>query len=67
MWQCPACDEEIEHRPGELFPLRHVIYRCPYCRLELVFDEDYARFKVAPFPTSVPPRPRRQRRGRRPR
>ena len=50
MWQCPVCEQEIERRLGEILPARHVIYRCLFCHLDLVFDEDYARFKLAPFP-----------------
>jgi hypothetical protein len=64
MWQCPACEQEIERRPGELLPMGHVIYRCLACRLELIFDEDYARFKLAPFnktPEHKSPRPRSRR------
>ena len=69
MWQCPVCEQDIEHLRGEFLPSRHVAYRCHFCHLDLVFDEDYGRFKLAPFRDSVGPaesadRPRRKTRPR---
>jgi hypothetical protein len=61
MWQCPACEEEVQRGPGEILPARHVVYRCLHCLIDLVFDEDYARFKPAPFPAE-PTSPKRRRR-----
>ena len=49
MWQCPVCEQDIDHRRDELFPARRGIYRCAFCRIDLIFDEDYARFKLAPL------------------
>jgi len=64
MWTCPACESEVEHRPGEILPRAHVVYRCLYCRLELLFDEDYSRFKLAPFGGAPVKKPRRATRKR---
>jgi hypothetical protein len=64
MWRCPVSEEDVERREGEVFPARHITYRCLYCRIDLVFDEDYAAFKLAPFPASrrrKPTKPRQRR------
>jgi len=39
-------DETVDAlHPGARF----VTYRCAFCHLDLVFDEDQGRFKLAPF------------------
>jgi hypothetical protein len=37
-WRCPACREPIRHNPVETHPRPDVLYRCPTCKLELVWD-----------------------------
>jgi hypothetical protein len=65
MWRCPVCESEVEHHPSEMLPRGHVVYRCLYCRLELVFDEDYSAFKLAPFGESTATKQKRPKRSRR--
>jgi hypothetical protein len=51
-WTCPACSTQI--RPavahhGDL-PRTDVVYRCPVCRLELVFNSTSNTLMPAPLP-----------------
>ena len=62
MWRCPVCEQDVPRRPGEVLPGRHVVYRCPFCKIDLVFDEDYARFKLAPLNANEKKKKKKRRR-----
>jgi hypothetical protein len=66
MWRCPVCEQDLDRRPGEILPASHVIYRCAHCHLDLVFDQDYGCFKLAPFPDAPEPMPARRRKRTKP-
>jgi hypothetical protein len=55
-WTCPKCGLRVghgdEHQP---LPKSGTIYRCPVCRLELVFDP--LRKKMTPVARPVEPKP----------
>ena len=52
-WTCPACQLAIQH--ADSAPTRHVVYRCPVCRLELIVNREGDRLTIAPLPDEKPP------------
>jgi hypothetical protein len=42
-WTCPACLRLIQHSAEMPHPDR--VYRCPVCRLQMVFDPDQKKMK----------------------
>jgi rubredoxin len=48
-WRCPACETHIRHAEFEAAPHVGPRYRCPVCRLELVFDPRTDKLVVAPL------------------
>jgi predicted RNA-binding Zn-ribbon protein involved in translation (DUF1610 family) len=52
-WRCPACGIEIQHY--ENVPRSAGTYRCPTCRLDLVFDATTNRLTLAPLPPDWTP------------
>jgi len=51
-WTCPACSAQIRHNANEASPRVDVVYRCAVCRLELVYDTETGKMKIAPMPDS---------------
>jgi DNA-directed RNA polymerase subunit RPC12/RpoP len=35
-WRCPACGTKVQHTTD--LPRTDRVYRCPICRLQMVFD-----------------------------
>ncbi len=64
MWRCPVCQQQVSGRPGDVLPARNVVYRCHTCRIDLLFDEDYGHFRLAPLQDADPPKPPRTSRRR---
>lgn len=59
-WKCPACAAPIEHRRADdLAPGK--IYRCPVCRLNLIFDPTAQTMKAVLAKVAFPARERRRR------
>ena len=58
-WKCPACDSPIERSKAERVPEAGQIYRCPACRLNLIFDEEIQKLKEAPKMDDTP-KPKRR-------
>jgi hypothetical protein len=53
VWKCPACQTSIRHNEVEVRPLPEKVYRCPICRLELVFDGHSETMTVTPMRDDV--------------
>jgi len=53
-WNCPNCWYPLTHRPTELAPQIHKIYRCPICKVDLVFDPQKRELVFAPFEPDTP-------------
>jgi hypothetical protein len=47
VWKCPGCQTSIRHNEVEDRPLLEKVYRCPICRLELMFDGHTEKMTVA--------------------
>src|SRR5262245_6138127 len=48
-WICPACGEHVRHYHNhESLPRPGRVYRCPVCRLELIFDAKLGKMRPAP-------------------
>jgi hypothetical protein len=47
-WRCPSCHVEIQHTTE--FPYPECVYRCPVCRLNLLFDIKIK--KMLPVPSN---------------
>jgi DNA-directed RNA polymerase subunit RPC12/RpoP len=45
-WRCPACGTNVQHSTE--LPRANCVYRCPVCRLQMVFDP--LREKMQPLP-----------------
>ena len=48
-WHCPACNTIINHGLLETRPTIGERYRCHVCRLELHFNGDTGKLKIAPL------------------
>jgi len=46
--KCPACASAIQRRENGDLPTPGTIYRCPVCRLELVFDPNVKKMRPLP-------------------
>jgi len=53
-WKCPACQAPIERRRAEDL-IFGMLYRCPVCKLNLIFDSVTQEFKPVTL-TDIPPR-----------
>ena len=51
--RCPACSTPIILTAHELTPRKRTVYRCPTCRLELVYDADKQLMEVNPLQPSA--------------
>ena len=47
-WRCSACQTPIEHNAVATSPRAGRLYRCPVCRLDLVWDSRTGRLMAAP-------------------
>lgn len=48
-WRCSACQTPIEHNVGvDKAPRAGQLYRCPICRLDLVWDSSISKLMPAP-------------------
>jgi hypothetical protein len=45
-WTCPACRQQVDH--SEAMPLTGRVYRCPVCRLHMVFDPLIMKMQPVP-------------------
>jgi hypothetical protein len=45
-WTCPACRTQVQHSTERPRPDR--IYRCPVCRLQMIFDSATQKMQVLP-------------------
>jgi DNA-directed RNA polymerase subunit RPC12/RpoP len=45
-WRCPACSTHVAH--SDTLPHPNHVYRCPTCRLQMVFDP--VTKKMQPWP-----------------
>ena len=57
---CPSCQSQVEHRRSDDLPIPEKVYRCPRCRLNLIFDQPSQNMKVVSLKADVPARERRQ-------
>jgi len=46
-WKCPACELALEHRHRDDLPTVGMLYRCPVCHLNLVFDPQVQKLRPA--------------------
>jgi hypothetical protein len=53
-WNCPACQQSIQHREVEIRPLHGVIYRCHICRLELELEPATGGLAIVPLDEDEP-------------
>jgi hypothetical protein len=58
-WTCPKCGLHVGHgEPPNLVPNERTLYRCPVCRLELMFDPSAHKMRPASRPPDEdPPEP----------
>jgi DNA-directed RNA polymerase subunit RPC12/RpoP len=55
IWKCPNCWTPVSRLPTEWSPQIGKVYRCPICRLDLMFDvQEGKRLELAPIRTDTP-------------
>ena len=45
-WRCPACRTHVQHTTDD--PRSDRIYRCPVCRLQMIFDPVAKKMRPVP-------------------
>ena len=47
-WACPVCTDVVQHSREHKRPYTNLVYRCPRCRIDLVYSSEGDHLVVGP-------------------